>query len=102
MVSDTGAGVDRAPIPMLMAVGAVHHRLVGTGLRTLATLLVESDEPREVHHFACLLGYGAEAISRASLSRRSPRSPPRTRSAATALRPPRLNSVSGARSRTAS
>ncbi len=63
LVSDTGAGVDRAPIPMLMAVGTVHHRLVGTGLRTLATLLVESDEPREVHHFACLLGYGAEAIS---------------------------------------
>jgi glutamate synthase domain-containing protein 2 len=47
---------------MLLATSTVHHRLVGEGLRTLATLVVESDEPREVHHFACLLGYGAEAI----------------------------------------
>ena len=62
LISDLDAGGDRAPIPMLMAVGAVHHRLVATGLRTLATLVVESDEPREVHHFACLIGYGAEAI----------------------------------------
>jgi glutamate synthase domain-containing protein 2/glutamate synthase domain-containing protein 1/glutamate synthase domain-containing protein 3 len=62
LISDAGAGGDRAPIPMLMAVGAVHHRLVANGLRTLATLVVESDEPREVHHFACLIGYGAEAI----------------------------------------
>ena len=62
LISDTAAGAGRAPVPMLMAVGAVHHRLVATGLRTLATIVVESDEPREVHHFACLLGYGAEAI----------------------------------------
>jgi glutamate synthase (ferredoxin) len=40
----------------------VHHRLVSTGLRTKATLLLETDEAREVHHFACLLGYGAEAV----------------------------------------
>ena len=59
MISDTGAGT---PVPMLMAVGAVHHRLVGRGLRTLATLVAETDEAREAHHLACLLGYGAEAV----------------------------------------
>ena len=48
--------------PMLLAVGAVHHRLVARGLRSLATLVVETDEAREAHHLACLLGYGAEAI----------------------------------------
>ena len=55
-------GLDRAPVPMLLAVGAVHDRLVAEELRTFATIVVESDEPREVHHVACLLGYGAEAI----------------------------------------
>jgi glutamate synthase domain-containing protein 2/glutamate synthase domain-containing protein 1/glutamate synthase domain-containing protein 3 len=60
LISDTTPR--RAPIPALLATGLVHHRLVATGLRTKATLIVESDEPREVHHFACLLGYGAEAI----------------------------------------
>jgi glutamate synthase (ferredoxin) len=60
LVSDTAPG--RAPIPALLAIGTVHHRLVATGLRTKATLVVETDEAREVHHFACLLGYGAEAI----------------------------------------
>jgi glutamate synthase (ferredoxin) len=59
VISDTGAGT---PVPMLMAVGAVHHRLVQRGLRTLATLVVETDEAREAHHLACLLGYGAEAV----------------------------------------
>ncbi len=62
LVSDAAVGPERAPIPSLAAVGAVHHRLVARQLRSLATLLVESDEPREVHQFACLLGYGAEAI----------------------------------------
>jgi glutamate synthase (ferredoxin) len=62
LVSDTGVVDGRAPIPMLLAVGAVHHRLVGRGLRSLATLVVETDEAREAHHLACLLGYGAEAI----------------------------------------
>ena len=52
----------RAPIPALLAVGAVHHHLVARGLRSLATIVVETDEAREAHHFACLLGYGAEAI----------------------------------------
>ena len=60
LISDTRA--DRAPIPMLLALGTAHQRLVRTELRTKATLLVDTNEAREVHHFACLLGYGAEAI----------------------------------------
>ena len=59
VISDTGAGT---PVPMLMAVGTVHHRLVARGLRTLATLVAETDEAREAHHLACLLGFGAEAV----------------------------------------
>jgi glutamate synthase domain-containing protein 2/glutamate synthase domain-containing protein 1/glutamate synthase domain-containing protein 3 len=62
LVSDAAAGGDRVPIPILLATGAVHHRLVATGLRTRATLVVESDEPRDSHQVACLLGYGAEAV----------------------------------------
>ena len=62
VLSDRAARVDRPPIPALLALGFVHHRLVALGLRTRATLVVESGEPREVHDFACLLGYGAEAI----------------------------------------
>jgi glutamate synthase (ferredoxin) len=60
LISDTAPG--RAPLPAVLATGIVHHRLVSTALRTKATLLVETDEAREVHHFACLIGYGAEAI----------------------------------------
>ncbi len=63
LLTDAAAGPARAPIPMLLAVGAVHDRLIAEELRTFATIVVESDEPREVHHVACLLGYGAEAIS---------------------------------------
>jgi glutamate synthase domain-containing protein 2/glutamate synthase domain-containing protein 1/glutamate synthase domain-containing protein 3 len=62
LLSDAGAGPDRAPVPMLLAVGAVHHRLLRSGHRTRVSVVVETDEAREVHHFACLLGYGAEAI----------------------------------------
>ena len=62
LVSDAEASPERPPVPILLAVSTVHHRLVRAGQRALATLVVESDEPREVHHFACLLGYGAEAI----------------------------------------
>jgi glutamate synthase domain-containing protein 2/glutamate synthase domain-containing protein 1/glutamate synthase domain-containing protein 3 len=62
LLSDADASAERPPVPMLLATATVHHRLVGAGLRTLATLVVESDEPREVHHFACLLGFGAEGI----------------------------------------
>ncbi|MBI3928177.1 MAG: glutamate synthase large subunit [Armatimonadetes bacterium] len=52
----------RAPIPALLAVSAVHHHLIACGLRLRASLIVASAEPREVHHFACLLGFGADAI----------------------------------------
>ncbi|TMD05131.1 MAG: glutamate synthase subunit alpha [Chloroflexi bacterium] len=62
VISDSGVSAERAPVPALLATGAVHHHLVRTGLRSLASLVVETDEPHEVHHFACLLGYGAEAI----------------------------------------
>jgi glutamate synthase domain-containing protein 2/glutamate synthase domain-containing protein 3 len=61
-VSPRFAGGARAPLPALLALGVVHHHLVTRGLRARTTLVVESGEPREVHHFACLLGYGAEAI----------------------------------------
>jgi glutamate synthase (ferredoxin) len=62
VISDAGVGHDRAPVPALLATGAVHHHLVSRGLRNLTSLVIETDEPHEVHHFACLLGYGAEAI----------------------------------------
>jgi glutamate synthase (ferredoxin) len=62
LISDTAASAERAPIPILLAVGTVHQALVRSELRARASVLVESDEPRETHHFATLLGYGAEAI----------------------------------------
>src|ERR671919_453821 len=62
VLSDERAGPGRPPVPALLAVGAVHHRLVGTGLRTRASIVVASDEPRDTHHLACLLGYGADAV----------------------------------------
>ncbi len=63
ILSDRQLGPDRIPIPALLACAAVHHHLIRKGLRTAAGLVVESGEPREVHHFACLAGYGAEAIN---------------------------------------
>ncbi len=63
ILSDKKAGPQRAVIPMLLAVGAVHHHLMRKGLRSRASLVVESGEAREVHHFAVLLGYGASAIN---------------------------------------
>ncbi len=63
ILSDRQVGPDRIPIPVLLATAAVHHHLIRQGLRTSVGLVVESGEPREVHHFACLAGYGAEAIN---------------------------------------
>jgi glutamate synthase (NADPH) large chain len=63
VLSDRAAGAERAAIPSLLACAAVHHHLIREGLRTSVGLVVESGEPREVHHFACLAGYGAEAIN---------------------------------------
>jgi glutamate synthase (ferredoxin) len=63
ILSDRGHNADEAPIPALLAVSAVHHHLVRAGTRTLAGLVLESGEPREVHHFALLIGYGASAVN---------------------------------------
>ena len=62
VIDDGGVSDERAPVPALLAVGAVHHRLVARGLRLATSLLVATDEARDVHHLACLLGYGADAI----------------------------------------
>ncbi|MFN3659309.1 MAG: glutamate synthase large subunit [Pseudolabrys sp.] len=63
ILSDRKASADRIPIPALLACAAVHHHLIRQGLRTSVGLVLETGEPREVHHFACLAGYGAEAIN---------------------------------------
>ena len=59
LLTDDGPGT---PVPALLATAAVHGALVDAGVRTRTSLLVVSDEPRESHHFACLLGYGADAV----------------------------------------
>ena len=63
ILSDRQVGPDRIPIPALLATAAVHHHLIRKGLRTSVGLVVETGEAREIHHFACLAGYGAEAIN---------------------------------------
>ncbi len=63
ILSDRRVGKGRAPIPSLLAVAAVHHHLVRLGNRLRAGLVLESGEPREVHHFATLIGYGVSAIN---------------------------------------
>ncbi|MBW7857734.1 MAG: glutamate synthase large subunit, partial [Leptonema sp. (in: Bacteria)] len=63
VLSDRGVNRDIAPIPSLLGVSAVHHALIRAGLRTRTGLVAESGEAREVHHFALLLGYGANAIN---------------------------------------
>lgn len=63
ILSDRQMSEYRVPIPALLAVSAVHHHLIKEGTRTHAGFVLESGEPREVHHFALLLGYGATAIN---------------------------------------
>ncbi|TMB32606.1 MAG: glutamate synthase large subunit [Deltaproteobacteria bacterium] len=63
VLSDRGNDADSAPIPALLAVSSVHHHLIREGTRTRVSLIVESGEPREVHHFALLMGYGASAVN---------------------------------------
>ncbi|MDO8288434.1 MAG: glutamate synthase large subunit [Parvibaculum sp.] len=63
ILSDRMVEAERMAIPALLATSAVHHHLIRTGLRTSVGLVVETGEAREVHHFACLAGYGAEAIN---------------------------------------
>ncbi len=63
VLSDRGCDKKHAAIPALLACGAVHHFLVESALRTQIGLIVESGEPREVHHFALLFGFGADCIN---------------------------------------
>ena len=63
ILSDRGVDEYHVQIPALLAVSAVHQHLVKTKKRTTLSLILESGEPRDVHHFATLLGYGASAIN---------------------------------------
>ncbi|MHA6731726.1 glutamate synthase large subunit [Devosia sp. A369] len=63
ILSDRMIAADRLDIPTLLALAAVHHHLIRKGLRTSTGLVVETGEAREIHHFAMLAGYGAEAIN---------------------------------------
>ena len=63
VLSDRGVDENHVPIPSLLAVSAVHQHLVNTKKQTSLALILESGEPREVHHFATLLGYGACAVN---------------------------------------
>ncbi|MFO0863149.1 MAG: glutamate synthase large subunit [Gemmataceae bacterium] len=63
ILSDRAVDKDHAPIPAPMAVAGVHHHLIREGTRTQVSLVLESGEPREVHHYALLVGYGCGAIN---------------------------------------
>jgi len=62
-LSDRGVNEEYAALPALLAVAGLHHHLIRTATRTHVSLVLESGEPREVHHFATLLGYGCTAIN---------------------------------------
>lgn len=63
ILSDRGFDRNLVPIPALLAVSGLHHHLIRTGKRTEVGLVLESGEPREVHHFCTLLGYGVDAVN---------------------------------------
>ena len=63
ILSDRTMSAERAPIPALLAVGGLHHHLIRKGTRTQCDIVLESGEPREVHHFCTLIGYGCGAIN---------------------------------------
>ena len=63
VLSDRGISHEHAAIPALLAVAGLHHHLIREGTRTKVGIILESGEPREVHHFALLIGYGAGAIN---------------------------------------
>ncbi|MEK6602241.1 MAG: glutamate synthase central domain-containing protein, partial [Candidatus Binatota bacterium] len=63
ILSDKGADRARTPIPALLACAGLHHHLIRSGARTRVGLVLESGEPREVHHFCLLIGYGVQAIN---------------------------------------
>ena len=62
VINDFGANVNRTPIPMLLAVSSLHHELIKVGLRNKVSLIAQTAEAREIHHFATLVGFGANAI----------------------------------------
>ena len=62
LLSDRYLVKGKLPLHALLATGAVHHRLIGTGLRCKCNILVETGTARDAHHFACLIGYGATAV----------------------------------------
>jgi glutamate synthase domain-containing protein 2/glutamate synthase domain-containing protein 1/glutamate synthase domain-containing protein 3 len=63
ILSDKGVDRTHAPIPALLATSGLHHHLIRAGTRTRVGLVLETGEPREVHHFCLLIGYGAQAIN---------------------------------------
>ena len=63
ILSDRAFDREYAPIPALLASSGLHHHLIRDGTRTRVGLVLESGEPREVHHFCLLMGYGVEAIN---------------------------------------
>jgi glutamate synthase (ferredoxin) len=63
ILTDRGVDQEMSPIPALLAVAGLHHHLIREGTRTRVGLVLESGEPREVHHFSLLIGYGAGAIN---------------------------------------
>ncbi len=63
ILSDRGVDENHAPIPSLLASAGLHHHLIRQGTRTKVGLVLESGEPRDVHHFAVLIGYGISAIN---------------------------------------
>jgi len=71
LLSDRGGNREFAPIPALLAGAGLHHYLIREGLRTRVSLVLETGEAREVHHFALLIGYGVSAINPYVASKRS-------------------------------
>ncbi|MDQ3781316.1 MAG: glutamate synthase subunit alpha, partial [Actinomycetota bacterium] len=63
VVSDREVDATNAPVPMALAVGAIHHRLITAGLRLEASIVAVSAEPRDAHDLACLIGFGASAVN---------------------------------------
>ncbi|MDB4866274.1 MAG: glutamate synthase large subunit, partial [Cohnella sp.] len=63
ILSDRGVDAENAAIPSLLAVSSLHHHLIRQGTRTKVSILLESGEPREVHHFALLISYGVSAVN---------------------------------------
>ena len=62
VLSDRGVDHANVPVPMLLAMGAVHHHLTRVGKRMRVSIICETGEARDVHHMACLIGYGASSI----------------------------------------